>query len=607
MSYTREDFSDWHVDQLAGKAGRSYIMRNHYSATCHMGPMCWGLFQHIGPIPYAPQLRGVIAFATSCSEAARGVVFGPEHVSRVTELHRMHLLDGHPRNATTFFIARALAGLKAYKPQYDAVLSYADTSEGHTGEVYRAAGALYLGVNGRKRKFYLDQEGRLRHPRQCGKNITLAEAAARGWTEVWRGEKHRWLFLLAPPGLSSRQRRKHKADLLAELACEVLPFPKPEPKPEPPKEHIMSRFAKFRAAAQRASLPPLPEDAHTPLTGPGKDAFVASYKAKMAEARETPEPKCLAECWAETFAETPEPDTAEMLTKAREALKYETTRPVGDRPYDHTMRLLEEMKAPSPAPERKTAVAWATTFEGARAQALERIAEAEANPPAPSTGPHKKSLITLLCEAERVDADDYHAFDDVSKLMPGLYDGPDLPAAVLSPESRPALGNLPPEQKTVEGLGLNKGTVKALLREGLTALSDLLALGEGHTWQDIPGVGPKAAEDVRAAIRANAPAPVNAPGQRAAEEVTYRVETMPPIIVVVESAASSTHLLTPSGWNVVCADAVAWDAGPAVAAEIVKLCAGAPTMLKLRVMSQQLIDLITSMGGVVIDNQEPPF
>jgi hypothetical protein len=202
--------NEYMVRQIPSLVGRDYIVANHYTGGCHRRPMCWGLY-------LGEDLHGVVAFATPSSEHVRASVFGPEHKDRVTELHRLHLRDGHPRNLTTWFLARAFDGLLTYRPQIVAVLSYADTTEGHTGTVYQAANAIYTGATARSR-FYRDRAGVLRHPRQCGVNITPTDATARGWVAEMRASKHRYLFILGD--------RRTKRWANAHLKLTPAPYPK---------------------------------------------------------------------------------------------------------------------------------------------------------------------------------------------------------------------------------------------------------------------------------------------------------------------------------------------------------------------------------------------
>ena len=173
--------------------------------------MAWGLYEE-------DNLVGVCAFATPCSEAVRRSLFGPGHESEVTELHRLHVQDGTPCNTESWFITQSLKGLKEVRPAIRAVISFADGTEGHIGTIYQACNALYAGTTGSSR-FWRDAEGRLRHPRQNGHNVTPAEAAERGWTPERRAAKHRYVLFIGTPS----ERRRARRDIL----LPSLPYPTP--------------------------------------------------------------------------------------------------------------------------------------------------------------------------------------------------------------------------------------------------------------------------------------------------------------------------------------------------------------------------------------------
>lgn len=189
----------YRVERIPGGVGKEFIRQHHYSKGCHNGPMTWGLFSD-------KELIGVCAFATPNSENVRASVFGPEYKNHVTELHRLVILDVTPTNTESWFISRALKGLKKERPHIWAVLSFADSTEGHIGTIYQATNALYCGMTSRAR-FYRDQDGRLRHPRQNGVNITREEAALRGWTSEMRESKHRYLWIMGDGKLHTRSLR----------------------------------------------------------------------------------------------------------------------------------------------------------------------------------------------------------------------------------------------------------------------------------------------------------------------------------------------------------------------------------------------------------------
>jgi len=205
----------WTVQKIPAKEGKAFIRQHHYTGGCHNGPMVWGLIDPSG------NLRGACAFATPCSEAVRASVFGADHKDAVTELHRLVVEEGARTDAppTSWFVSRALRGVGEYRPALRGILSYADASEGHHGGIYQALNFLYCGTSGTS-VFYRDPDGRLRHPRQCGVNITRLEAAKRGWVPERRASKHRYLALIGDRRARSWARRH--------LLLDVLPYPKPD-------------------------------------------------------------------------------------------------------------------------------------------------------------------------------------------------------------------------------------------------------------------------------------------------------------------------------------------------------------------------------------------
>ncbi|MNH66459.1 hypothetical protein D3C73_184900 [compost metagenome] len=191
---------DYEVRQVKFSIARDYIRENHYSHGCHNGANpCFGLFD-------GDELIGCLMFATPCSEAVRGSVFGMKYKQHVTELHRLHIKDCTPKNAESWFIARCLKELKKVKPYIWAVVTFADSTEGHEGTIYKATNAYRLGMTS-KAKFYEDETGRLRHPRQNTVNIKPEEAKARGWKQVIREAKYRFMWLLP-------DNKRHKKELI---------------------------------------------------------------------------------------------------------------------------------------------------------------------------------------------------------------------------------------------------------------------------------------------------------------------------------------------------------------------------------------------------------
>ena len=207
------DISNYTVRKIPCKEAKEYIIKNHYSHGCHNAPSpCYGLFDN-------ENLIGVLMFATPCSENVRASVFGPEYKDSVIELHRLHVLDVTPKNTESWFISHCLKLIKEDKPRVKAVISFSDTTQGHNGIIYQATNFYFIGKT-TPCTFYLDETGRLRHPRQNGVNITSDMAKERGWTPVKRYSKNRYLIFTP----ASKTEKKHlikmcKYDVLHKNWC----------------------------------------------------------------------------------------------------------------------------------------------------------------------------------------------------------------------------------------------------------------------------------------------------------------------------------------------------------------------------------------------------
>lgn len=205
---------EYTVKRIPCKEAKEYIIKHHYSHGCHNAPSpCYGLFD-------GESLIGVLMFATPCSENVRASVFGVEHKSRVIELHRLHILDVTPKNTESWFISRCLNLLLKDKPSIRGVISFSDLAEGHSGVIYKATNAFRCGQTG-KATFYIDETGRLRHPRQNGVNISKEMATARGWQPVQRGAKNRYVYVLG----SKTERKKYLNLFKYKQVCKDAPAP----------------------------------------------------------------------------------------------------------------------------------------------------------------------------------------------------------------------------------------------------------------------------------------------------------------------------------------------------------------------------------------------
>ena len=174
-----------------------FMKRNHYTQSCaNQQSGVYGLFDG-KPFGDQSNLLGVLMFAPGNSESVRSCVFGAEHKSAVTTLHRLFIADGTPTNTESWFIAESFRLHRQLRPDHKAVLSYADPAAGHVGTIYQACNGLPAGKSSGGGKLqFVTPEGGIRTQRQCGHNLSISEGEERGWTAVRIGDKWRYLWLL---------------------------------------------------------------------------------------------------------------------------------------------------------------------------------------------------------------------------------------------------------------------------------------------------------------------------------------------------------------------------------------------------------------------------
>lgn len=145
----------------------------------------------VPPISFAYQLADAEMFGRTLGIVTFGVPASPNLMvsacktkpERVIELNRLWCSDECPRNTESWFVSRALKMLPPY-----VVVSFADTSVGHQGYVYRAMNFRYAGLTDADRKTpRFDYVTPGKHPRDTSRNGTMATAE-----RVRRQPKHRY-------------------------------------------------------------------------------------------------------------------------------------------------------------------------------------------------------------------------------------------------------------------------------------------------------------------------------------------------------------------------------------------------------------------------------
>jgi hypothetical protein len=120
------------VTPISRREALRLVVANHYLHRKSTVSHCYGL-------EHDAKVVGVVIFGVP---ASRHLQLGacPTAPDSVIELNRLWVCDAMPRNTETWFLSRALGLLPPH-----IVVSYADTTQGHTGIIYRAANFNYAG------------------------------------------------------------------------------------------------------------------------------------------------------------------------------------------------------------------------------------------------------------------------------------------------------------------------------------------------------------------------------------------------------------------------------------------------------------------------------
>lgn len=209
------------VVKIGLKAAREFYRKYHYAKGCSNNAMSYGVYHSV-----TNDLLACISFQVPCSENVRASILGEAYKSNVAELGRLAIKRGVHIAASMFVPIAINAYVKEREargmiPVY-ALVSYADSEQEHYGGVYQAMSWIYTGSAPTSKAFYRDATGRIRHPRQNTRNISKAEAKAKGWTVIVKaGIKYRYIKMISG---SKRFRRR----LLKGSRYQALPYPKPE-------------------------------------------------------------------------------------------------------------------------------------------------------------------------------------------------------------------------------------------------------------------------------------------------------------------------------------------------------------------------------------------
>ena len=195
-------------ERIDSKQAVAFIKEFHYSGSCANGVARYGWFDN------DHNLVGVSVFDNGNHQMRTGV-FGPEYAKRVLHHHRLAVHPDVPHGTTSSFLAASLRALRKDRGTL-AVVTYADSDQGHVGTIYQATNAIYTGMVAKGNLYFAKPDGSIGTMQSLKHVGTWSErrrvAAELGWQEKRCAGKHRYVYLLE---------RRHPP-----LLWPTLPYPK---------------------------------------------------------------------------------------------------------------------------------------------------------------------------------------------------------------------------------------------------------------------------------------------------------------------------------------------------------------------------------------------
>lgn len=197
------------VQQIKGKEAHPFILNIHYARRIPSISYAYGLFLD-------GDLIGAVTYGTPPSSTLCRGVCGDKYQSNVLELNRLVLKCNRKNEAS-----RLVAGSIRLLPKPRIIVSFADTEQNHTGYVYQATNFLYTGTSATFRDPQvkgLEHQHHATYAHGLTNKQVVEKYGADNVYFVERSSKHRYVAFTG--------NRKQRAEMLAALKYQVLPYPK---------------------------------------------------------------------------------------------------------------------------------------------------------------------------------------------------------------------------------------------------------------------------------------------------------------------------------------------------------------------------------------------
>lgn len=204
---------NYEIREVSAKDTYPFLLNIHYAKRIPSISYAFGLFQ-------AGELIGVITYGTPPSPPLKVGIAGKEFADKVLELNRLCLLHNR-KNEASILISKSLKML----PRNKIIVSFADTSQKHTGIVYQATNFIYTGLSAKRTNWVVEGQEHLHGITIADKfrgEENRAEAIRKHYGDkfklVPRPRKHRYIYITGD--------KAFRLDVLKALKYKVFKYPK---------------------------------------------------------------------------------------------------------------------------------------------------------------------------------------------------------------------------------------------------------------------------------------------------------------------------------------------------------------------------------------------
>ena len=196
------------VITIEKKETYEWFKKKHYAKRIPQLVSCFGLYDTNN------LLQGVLSYGIPASPSLVKGAFKGKYQDDFYELNRLCVNNNLGKNVLSFFVSQSIKLLQ--KPKV--LVSYADTSQGHTGYIYQATNWIYTGLSDKRTEWRM--RGNNKHSKTICEQYTLEERQKDKdkFYIIERPRKHRYFYLLG--------NKKEKKDMKNNLVYDILPNPK---------------------------------------------------------------------------------------------------------------------------------------------------------------------------------------------------------------------------------------------------------------------------------------------------------------------------------------------------------------------------------------------